>query len=123
MQNAIVMTFEELKQHDEAVAIETAKQVAEAIVKTGGVSEPLPDVVSAKWILAHYSIYGLKYGTLNNLHNEIISEYGQNNQICYKRGSSVYYDRKKFEAWLLGKELDKKRQRKADSRLKILEER
>lgn len=118
MQNAIVLTPDELKCHDEAVAKEVAKQVAEVIAKTGGVSEPLPDVVSAKWILAHYSIYGLKYGTLNNLHNEIISEYGQDNQICYKRGSSVYYDRKKFEAWLLGKKLDKERRRKEDPHLR-----
>lgn len=105
MQNAIVLTSDELKHHDEAVAKEVAEQVAEAIVKTGGVSEPLPDVVSAKWILAHYSIYGLKYGTLNNLHNDIIREYGRNNEICYKRGSSVYYDRRKFEAWLLIKHI------------------
>ena len=121
MQNAVVMTFEELKQHDEAVAKETAKQVAEAIVKTGGVSEPLPDVVSAKWILAHYSIYGLKYGTLNNLHNDIIREYGRNNEICYKRGSSVYYDRRKFEAWLLGKSFEKQQREKQDPHLKIIE--
>lgn len=123
MQNAIVLTSDELNRHDEAVAKEVAKQVAEAIVKTGGVSEPLPDVVSAKWILTHYSIYGLKYGTLNNLHNEIISEYGRNNAICYKRGSSVYYDRRKFEAWLLGEKLDKERQRKEDPRMRDLEER
>ena len=123
MQNAIVLTPDELKRHDEAVAKEVAKQVAEVIAKTGGVSEPLPDVVSAKWILAHYSIYGLKYGTLNNLHNEIISEYGRNNAICYKHGSSVYYDRRKFEAWLLGEKLDKERQRKEDPRMRDLEER
>lgn len=116
MQNAIVLTSDELNRHDEAVAKEVAKQVAEAIVKTGGVSEPLPDVVSAKWILTHYSIYGLKYGTLNNLHNEIISEYGRNNTICYKRGSVVYYDRKRFDAWLLGREQKKKQ----DPHLKIM---
>lgn len=123
MQNAIVLTPDELKRHDEVVAKEVAKQVAEVIAKTGGVSEPLPNVVSAKWILAHYSIYGLKYGTLNNLHNEIIREYGRNNEICYKRGSSVYYDRRKFEAWLLGEKLDKERQRKEDPRMRDLEER
>lgn len=117
MQNAIVMTFEELKQHDEAVAKETAKQVAEAIVKTGGVSEPLPDVVSANWIISHRSIYGLSYGQLNDRHNEILAELGPGNQICYKRGSVVYYDRKQFDSWLLGRE----RKKKQDPHLEIME--
>lgn len=115
MQNAIVMTLDELKQHDNAVAKETAKQVAKAIAKTGGVSEPLPDVVSAKWITSQKN-YSLSYGQLNDRHNEIITELGPDNQICYKRGSVVYYDRKRFDAWLLGREQKKKQ----DPHLKIM---
>ena len=116
MQNAIVMTFEELKQHDEAVAKETAKQVAEAIVKTGGVSEPLPDVVSANWIISHKNIYDLSYGQLNDRHNKILAEFGPKNQICHKSGSIVYYDRKQFDSWLLGR-VQKKKQ---DPHLEIM---
>lgn len=117
MQNAVVMTFDELKRHDETVAKETAKQVAEAIAKTGGVSEPLPDVVSANWIISHKSIYGLSYGQLNDRHNEILAEFGPNNQICHKRGNVVYYDRRRLDRWLLGREQKKK----LDPRVKILE--
>lgn len=116
MQSAVVMTLDELKRHDETVAKETAKQVAETIAKTGGVSEPLPDVVSANWIINHKSIYDLSYGQLNDRHNEIIAELGPKNQICHKRGSVVYYDRRRLDSWLLGREQKKKQ----DPHLKIM---
>lgn len=108
MQNAVIFNADELRQHDETIAKEVARQVAKAIAETGGVSEPLPNVVSANWILDHYSIYHMKYSKLNELHNEILAEYGVNNEICRKRGGTVYYDRHNFEAWLLGRKIKKK---------------
>ena len=89
MQNAVIFNADELRQHDETIAKEVARQVAKVIAETGGVSEPLPNVVSANWILDHYSIYHMKYSKLNELHNEILAEYGVNNEICRKRGGTV----------------------------------
>lgn len=107
MQGALVLTKQELEEHDEKIANVVAQRVAEAIAKTGGVREPLPDIASANWIIKHKDIYDLSYGQLNDRHSTIIAEFGPKNPICHRCGKSVYYDRRKFEAWLLGKRLKK----------------
>lgn len=114
MELGVFMTNQQLTEYTQGIVQQTVKTTMEEIRQSGGLQEPLPDRVSTEWVAKKY---GISTQTVRRWRDRIVKQYGTGTTIVHKEGNTIFFNRRKLDAWLMGERQEKEARKKLDPRL------
>lgn len=114
MEPGVFMTNQQLTEYTRGIVRQTVKTTMEEIRQSGGLQEPLPDIVSTKWVAKKY---GISTQTVRRWRDRIVKQYGAGTTIVHKEGNTIFFNRRKLDAWRMGELQVKEARKKMDPQL------
>lgn len=114
MEPGVFMTNQQLAEHTREIVRQTVKATLEEIRQSGGLQEPLPELVTTEWVA---NKRGVSTQTVRRWRDRIVRQYGTGTTIVHKEGNTILFNRRKLDAWLMGEQQEKEARKKLDPRL------